>query len=142
MVMIIKIYRDNLADRSPIGKVSKNGKDDNASEDWGQRVAQAHDKGIPEHYIHYDILFAQKRPCYDNYCDDDDDIDDEDVWQGLWWWEPVAIVVEVIVAWESQLTSIPKIWYSITLMMMSRYVWWYRWWWWWWLMMEIAIPDR
>ena len=41
------VYRDNLADGSAMGEVSQNRKDDNSGKDGGQRVAQAHDKGVP-----------------------------------------------------------------------------------------------
>ena len=41
-------YRDNLADGSPIGEVSENGKDDDSGKDGGQRIAQAHNKSVPE----------------------------------------------------------------------------------------------
>ena len=41
------VYRDNLADGSAMGEVSQNRKDDNSGKDGRQRVAQAHDKGVP-----------------------------------------------------------------------------------------------
>ena len=41
------VYRDNLADGSAMGEVSQNRKDNDSGKDGGQRVAQAHDKGVP-----------------------------------------------------------------------------------------------
>ena len=41
------VYRNNLADGSPMGEVSQNRKDNDSGKDGRQRVAQAHDKGVP-----------------------------------------------------------------------------------------------
>ena len=40
-------YRDNFADRSSVGEVAENCKDDNAGEDRGERVAEADDESVP-----------------------------------------------------------------------------------------------
>ena len=40
-------YRDNFADRSSVGEVAENCKDDNAGEDRGERVAEADDECVP-----------------------------------------------------------------------------------------------
>ena len=40
-------HRDNFADRSAVGEVAENCKDDNAGEDRGERVAEADDESVP-----------------------------------------------------------------------------------------------
>ena len=80
-------HRDNFADRSSVGEVAENCKDDNAGEDRGERVAEANDECVPVENLHCGIGI---------------------VISGLLkFLQPVTIVGEVIVAWEGQLTAIP-----------------------------------
>jgi len=48
-------YRDNFADRSSVGEVAENCKDDNAGEDRGERVAEANDECVPVENLHCGI---------------------------------------------------------------------------------------
>ena len=41
------MYRDHFADVFSICQISKDGEDDNPSEDRGERVADADDEGVP-----------------------------------------------------------------------------------------------
>ena len=48
-------YRDNFADRSSVGEVAENCKDDNAGEDRGERVAEANDECVPVENINRNL---------------------------------------------------------------------------------------